>query len=90
LDTRTLSKISIAAAYILPTSKAIGNLMDLGVKRYTILNSILKNRDQNFKKLKPKARNGLTLAYPMEPLSGRSNLAGVSDSQDGQFLFMYK
>jgi hypothetical protein len=40
LDSRTLNKISIAAAYSLPTSKAIGNEIDLGVKRFRILNSI--------------------------------------------------
>jgi hypothetical protein len=34
---RALKKISMAAAYRLQISKAIGNKIDLGVKRYRIL-----------------------------------------------------
>jgi hypothetical protein len=39
LDSQTLNKISIAAALRLPTSKYVGNLIDLCVKHYRILNS---------------------------------------------------
>jgi hypothetical protein len=40
LDSRILNKISIASALHLLTSKAIGNWIGLGVKRYRILNFI--------------------------------------------------
>jgi len=52
LDSRTLNKISIVSALRLLTSKVICNSIELGVKRYGILNSILKNQDQNKNKLK--------------------------------------
>jgi hypothetical protein len=44
LDSRTVDKISIASAYSLPTSKAFGKDINLGVKRYRILNFIKKSR----------------------------------------------
>jgi hypothetical protein len=42
LDSRAPNKISTASASCLPTSKAIANKIDLGIKRYRILNFILK------------------------------------------------
>jgi hypothetical protein len=45
-DSRTLNKIIIASALRLPTSKPVGNWIDLGLKRCKILNFVLKIKER--------------------------------------------
>jgi hypothetical protein len=45
LDSQTRNKISVAAAFCLPTSKVVGNMIDWDLKRYTTLKNLRDRRN---------------------------------------------